>query len=325
MGAPTGVFFVAVVLETTMKRIAVIIFCLALGATRADAQVLYSSDLADGTGWSIVDNDDTSYEFGWDYSALGLPPAPHGSDTIGLRLASNISDAGPGAAAISASPPATFSGQYKVQFDFWLNYHTSAGTTEYGGGMVGLDVAADQPLGGKAFLVDTDGDTAQDYVLMDAGNIVPVNTDPGPNPYTITSLDHVDPSNEPLRTMFPGHAPPEKQNTDFGQVLAANPDGTFGFGWHTMEIVADTDAGTATFSIDGFEFGTLNGDVSGPIALTHWDRFNSVAGNVNLAFGAFDNLVVTQIPEPTSALLALLGLLGLGTLRRTTATPGRHE
>ncbi len=294
-----------------MKRLAVILSVLAIYALRADAQILYNSGLEDGTGWLVVGDDDTAAQFGWDYSALGLPAAPNGGDTIGLRLASNITDAGPGAAAISVAPPATFSGQYKVQFDFWLNYHTSAGTTEYGGGGVGFDVAAGLPLNGRAFLVDTDGDTPDDYILMDNGAIVPVNADPALNPYTITSLDHADPSNEALRTMFPGGPPPTQQNTDFGQVLAPNPDGTFGFGWHTMEILADTDAGTATFSIDGFEFGTLSGDVSGAIALTHWDRFNSVAGNANLAFGAFDNLVVTQVPEPATGAIALLGLLGL--------------
>jgi hypothetical protein len=263
--------------------------------------------LEDGAGWSTVADPDTDAMWGWDYSALGIPAAPNGSDTIGLRLASNITSDGPGAAAVSVSPDASFSGQYTVQFDFWLNYHTSAGTTEYGGGGIAFDVNGGQPLNGKSLLVDTDGDTLTDYLLVDNGTVLGVES----NAYTLTSLDHADPSNEALRQQFPGNAPPESQNTDFGQVLAPNPAGTFGFGWHTMLIQADTAAGTATFSIDGFEFGTINGDVSGNISLTHWDRFNSVAGNADLAFGAYDNLIVTQVPEPSALLLIGGSLCGL--------------
>jgi hypothetical protein len=269
---------------------------------------LFSSGFENGDGFAIAADPDTSAEFGWDYSALGLPAAPNGSDTVGLRLASNITSDGPGAAAISVSPEGqSFTGLYEVQFDFWLNYHTSAGTTEYGGGAVAFDVSAGQALHGAMFVVNTDGDSTSDYLLIENGATVGIES----GQYAIPSLDHAAPENQPLRDAFPGNPPPEVQNTQYGQVLVPNPDGTLGFGWHTMTISADTDAGTATFSIDGVEFGTISGDVSGGIALTQWDRFNSVAGVPELAFGVYDNLVVTQVPEPTSCSLMLLSILAL--------------
>ena len=134
---------------------------------------------------------------------------------------------------------------------------------------------------GQMFMVNTDGDSGTDYLLFQDGVI----QDIASGVYAVPSQDNADPGNESLRLAFPGGPPPTSQNTDFGQVLAPNPDGTFGFGWHTMEILADSAAGTATFSIDGVEFGTVSGDVSGNLALTHWDRFSSVAGVPELAFG----------------------------------------
>ena len=82
-----------------------------------------------------------------------------------------------------------------------------------------------------------------------------------------------------------------------------------------MRIDVDTDAQTADFSTDGFDFGTVTGgDYSGDMALVFTDPFNSVAGNADLAFGVFDNLTV--VPEPSSGRLVILGIALLFTRRR---------
>lgn len=81
-----------------------------------------------------------------------------------------------------------------------------------------------------------------------------------------------------------------------------------------MLIDADSDAQTANFSIDGFEFGTVTGgDYTGDIAIVFADPFGSVAGNADLAFGVFDN--VTVAPEPSATVLLTLGI-GLLSIRR---------
>ena len=86
------------------------------------------------------------------------------------------------------------------------------------------------------------------------------------------------------------------------------PDGCEATAACTFTIDVDTDAQTASFSIDGFDFGTVSGgDYSGDVALVFTDPFNSVSGNADLGFGVFDNLTVTQVPEPSTSLLLLVG------------------
>ena len=154
--------------------------------------------------------------------------------------------------------------------------------------------------------------SSSDCVLIENGTTVGIDS----GQYAIPSLDHAAEDNKPIRDMFPGNSSPEIQNTQYGQVLVPNPDGTFGFGWHTFTALVDSDAGTTDFSIDGFDFGTIMSDVSGALAVTHWDRFNSVAGVLELAFGVCDNLVVTQIPEPSTWSLLILSILAFLVGRR---------
>ena len=265
----------------------------------SSAAVVFSSGLEDSTGWGIVDNGDTTSQFGFDYSAFGIPAAPNGTGTVGLRLASNVTAADPGGgSAVAAVSTQTFSGKYTVQFDFWLNYHIN-GSTEEGGGAVGFG-SGGAPLSGTGLLVNTEGDSATDYKLLNAGVVLGIDS----GMYAIPSLNAQDPLNTAVQTAFPSQTAPAAQGTGY-----SNPDGTFSFAWHTMVIDVDSDAGSANFSIDGFEFGTVTGaDLSGGgVALIQTDPFGSVAGDANLAFGVFDNVLVTQVPEPSTAILLSLG------------------
>ena len=100
-------------------------------AQSAQAQI-FSSNLDDATGWAVVADEDTEYQFGFDYSPFGIPAAPNGSGTTGLRMAANMVEPG-AAAAISAYPTdLNLTGQYRVEVDMWLNYNTSGGTSPGG-------------------------------------------------------------------------------------------------------------------------------------------------------------------------------------------------
>ena len=154
-------------------------------------------------------------------------------------------------------------------------------------------------------MVNTDGDSGTDYKLFTPSGALGLDS----GMYAIPSLDAQDPSNTAIQAAFPSQTAPDAQGTGY-----TNPDGTFAFAWHTMQIDVDTDAQTANYSIDGFEFGTVTGgDYSGDIALVFTDPFGSVAGDANLAFGVFDNVVV--VPEPSAGILLLLGI-GVLSLRR---------
>lgn len=288
--------------------------------SNADAQV-FTSGLDNGDGWSIIADEDTAYTFGFDYSPYGIPAAPNGSDTLGLKMEANIVEPG-AAAAVSAYPnDLDLSGQYQVQFDFWLNYNSSGGTTEFGGASVGFDPSKGATLDGASFMGDTDGDSARDYSLYK--NATELRIDMGDEAfYAIASQNNTDPA---LEAQFPGQTTPAAQGAapfDPTNVIVTAPNGTLGYAWHTMTIDVDSDAGTARFAIDGFEIGTVDSNIgdpvnlTGPFALTFADFFSSVSTKPEFSFGVFDNVVVTQVPEPSSITLSLLALLGLCRYRR---------
>ena len=283
----------------------ILAIALLCGNVHAQTEVFSSSLDGDGTMFSVTENGDTSVTFQFDYSELGIPSAPNGDGTTGVRLASNLTADDPGGgSAIAISPGIDVSGQYQVQFDFWLNFHIN-GSTEEGGAAIGFDGST--PLAGSGLRVNTDGDSGTDYRLFDSTGTLGIDT----GVYSIPSLDAQDAANVDIQAAFPAGVAPDAQGTGF-----TNPAGTFAFAWHTMLIDVDTNAETATFSIDGFEFGTLTGgDYSGDIALLHTDPFGSVAGDVNLAFGVYDNLSVTQVPEPSSMMMLLCGI-GMLRIRR---------
>ena len=285
----------------------------AIAASHVSAQVLlFSSELESDAGWTIVADEDTSYEFGFDYSTLGIPKNPNNpSDTTtGLRLAANIEE--PGAAnRISVTPNDSFSGSYRLEADFWLNFHTSGGTTEYIGGFVGYDPAG-LPINGIGLLGDSDGDSSADYRIYDR---------PSDQAHA-TALNNAE---EAISMAFPGGTTPEAQSDaslfDPPNISVTAQDGTLGFGWHTLAIDVDATTGLVDLSIDDFSFGAVDASddlasLEGSVALSFADLFSSVSGKPVFSFGVFDNVSVTQVPEPNGLSLAAVGLMALASVRR---------
>ncbi|MGY8688253.1 MAG: hypothetical protein ACKVHP_11030, partial [Verrucomicrobiales bacterium] len=82
--------------------------------TSVQAMTLFSSGFDTDLGFSSeASSADHEVTFGYDYSANGIPAAPNGSDTIGLKARSNIADAAGNGVAVYASS-ASFTGQYQV-------------------------------------------------------------------------------------------------------------------------------------------------------------------------------------------------------------------
>lgn len=284
----------------------------ALSAAQSNAQVIFSSELDSDAGWTIVADSDTSYEFGFDYSTFGIPANPYSTsgDTTGLKMAANLADGV--AAAIAATPDGvSVSGSYTLSADFWLNYNTSGGTTEYIGGFVGYD-AGGSPINGAGILGDSDGDSGSDYRIYSGGSQIAARNN----------------SEAEISAAFPGQEVPAAQGDaalfDPTNTIVTAPDGTLGFGWHTLEIVVD--GGIATTTITDatgtpFEFGMIDSSadpsaLDGGVALVFADLFSSVSTKPEFSFGVFDNVTVTQVPEPNAQLLAIFGLLGVAGFRR---------
>ena len=70
----------------------------------------------------------------YDYSALGIPPAPHTTDgsTLGLYMTVNKDDGTASAAALNFYPVGqNFTGNFALRFDMFLTKNNSSGQTEY--------------------------------------------------------------------------------------------------------------------------------------------------------------------------------------------------
>ncbi|MBN2448526.1 MAG: hypothetical protein JXO22_17495, partial [Phycisphaerae bacterium] len=157
--------------------------CLLLAScTPARAQiVLFQDDFDAGTSagnWSVLSHaGDYTANFAFDYSTRGIPSAPNstGGSTVGLHFTVNNNDQTPAKDAVSAYPVGqSFSGDYTLKFDMWINYNGGAGggtgSTEFvsaginhsGSQVCWPDNAASD---GFWFACDGEGGVTDDYVV----------------------------------------------------------------------------------------------------------------------------------------------------------------
>ncbi len=123
-----------------------IICVLAVTSARAGGQVLYSQnfDADDTANWTVVDGPTVeSADFFFDYSTVGIPPAPtfSGSGTTrGMKLQANVPfDDGDFDAfgGFNVSPTGqSFTGDYTLKFDWWSNYNGPLDTGAAGSTML---------------------------------------------------------------------------------------------------------------------------------------------------------------------------------------------
>ncbi|MCA9252184.1 MAG: PEP-CTERM sorting domain-containing protein [Phycisphaerales bacterium] len=288
-------------------------------AAPASAAVLFSDDMSSGAAWTVnaLSADDTA-TFGYDYGTLaGIPAAPTaGSDTIGLRLASNTVDGTEGGVTVTATGQ-SFSGIYTLSYDVWVQWDAATGgSTENVGGGVGYDgttIQGDLGTGsGGHLLMVGDGSSSRDYrMYKDAGEQFIASGQYNPAILTNTNDDPL------LQAISPSvdistFDPPQTGATGF------SGDGVPGFNWTHVDMIVNEGAGTIRIELDGLWLGTLDTNIgspvplSGAISLFHYDRYGSVAGQWAAAY--FDNIVVTDLPEPAS--LGLLAIGGIALLRR---------
>ncbi|MEN1679301.1 MAG: PEP-CTERM sorting domain-containing protein [Planctomycetota bacterium] len=293
----------------------------ALVASPAAAQVLFSDDLSDGTGWGVnaFGDGDHLATFGYDYSVDAIPEAPNnlgGTATTGVKLEANIVD--PGAAAGFTIYPIgqSFSGEYQLRFDAWMNYDLdtrlnggAAGTTEFIGGGIGYDSTTPDIGVGAQLIATGEGGSGSDWRAFADGTFL-ANEDMvagsrnGFVPYYADFLPGVP-------------APAGQFQLETGPGVAGSP----GFQWITFEI--NTANGKSRMLIEkpgGDQLIITNIDLpytsDGNIGIYYADLFSSVTTSPFYTFGIVDNVVVTQIPEPTTAGLAAITLAGVAARRR---------
>src|SRR5262245_45441803 len=231
---------------------------------------------ASAANYSLVSTDATSSfaTYAYDYSVMGIPSAPHSGDgtTKGLKLDANFST--PNAAeAISVFTNASYSGDYRVRFDAWLNVNGpfpdgGSGSTNYLTAGVGGDGTTNNFVANTGFggwtAVNGENGSGIDYRLYKDATLQGVataqyaagtaaNARNGLNGY-YDQLGNVDVSNLPVQGANNG-GPAQQNGTSF--------KGSFGMAWHEVKLVVDPDGGTGgaasvKWFIDNLRIGTLD-------------------------------------------------------------------
>jgi hypothetical protein len=326
---------------------------LTASVTPSSAATLFSDDFnaaGSSANYLAAQSGQNLATFAYDYSERGIPAPNIGqSDTLGLKLESNMTAGA--VAAITLHSVQQFTGAYKVSFDAWMNAvgpfpGGGAGSTEFftagvGGNGTTVNYGGSGPTGvGGWTAVDAEGGSGVDYRLYKSGTLQA----PSSGQYAAGTVDSPTASNSrnadnayyaQFGNVNVGALPVQGANNapnpgSFTEQTGTTQVGAFGFEWHRVELVVDptggtNDAASMTWLIDGLKIGTLDAGVttafsaSGSVTLGYYDPFSGVAANAAVSFAVVDNLAVTEIPEPATAILGGCALLALIGARRRCA------
>lgn len=303
----------------------------------AQAQ-LFSDDFDGGTSatnWNTyLSAADGQFNFAYDYSTyagtagvntIPIPSAPRstGGSTIGLRMA--INDTAAARQSMSAFPKLqTFSGNYRLRFDMWVNYPGSAGGTGVGvagsteTAAFGINLPSEQAIGASGasghaapansvwFSVNGEGgasatsSTLRDYNSF-LGGALQFGDSGG---FAATGTSREDQSNTYYQTLFPAN-------------LSYQTAGAPGKQWVTVDL--EQVGSTTTWSMNGTLIATRTAtpNTSGNLFLGYYDHFNGASTPAVDSFVIYDNIEV--VPEPASMSALALGFGALFLKRRRRA------
>ncbi len=223
-----------------------------------DSSALWKVNLADPRNGFV--------DFAWDYSTVGVPAAPGGGGTKGMRMRCGntiISQDG-----LSVSPLGkNFAGDYRLKFDMWINYNGpmpdggpgstqnfDAGVGTSGDPVVWLYGAGADGVWFSATGDGADGDTGGDYNAL-IGDVIQ-NDDTGF--YAAgTGARTAAFAMPPIRFTPCGAARPRRQRNWRlypNQTGVANI-GNAGMAWHTVVITKVGDV--VTWAMDGITIATV--------------------------------------------------------------------
>ncbi len=313
-----------------MRQLGIFVLALFVAGTASSALgQIYTDDMSSGANWTIVQDPDASAVFGFDYSTKGVPPAPNGSDTIGLKFEVNNNAPADSSSIVAVNSNTAYTGEFTYRVDIWSNWApvgggVGTGTTEFIGVNVGHD-AVGIDSNGASFIYTGDGDASStDYRLFKA--LDQLQSESGQ--YTAgTEAGARNNSHPHYTSAFPSvniaTAVPTQGTA--GTVAA----GAGGFQWMTLNVEVDTDSigpsgitanpGFARISMrsdssgNTIEIGTIDNSnddtlfpatLGGSIGVVMSDLFSSVTVNSAFSFGIFDNVQVLDglVPLPSDGL-----------------------
>jgi len=323
-GATTSAYTVASVQNTNIGYYSVIVTNSLGNATSASANLTISGyyldvlDANSSANWvTNTSSADNRITWNFDYSTVGIPQLSGSGSTRALKMEANLSLAA--VAAISLSPKnQSFTGDYQLRFNVWLNFVGPApgggtGSTEAftaGVGTTGDRVEwaqAGNTANGVWVAGNGDGGsspvtpTYPDYAVYTNLTLGAASTLVRTNSGLYAAPNNANPStyhgNTYYTAVFPGKTVPAAQTSlaPATQTGTAN-NGSLGFSWH--EVILKKVGTVVTWSIDGVRIASVtNGIISGNnVFIGYMDPFASVA-QTNFEFGLFANFRV----EPPGA------------------------
>jgi hypothetical protein len=297
-------------------------------AAPARAQSLYVNnfDLDTTAAWTVnkstganANDTGSSANFFFDYSTIGISSAPNsvGGTTRGLQMRANMT--GGIFSGLSVSPTGlTFSGDYTLRFDMWINYNGTlagggSGSTQVTGAGIGTAGTSAQWAGfadSIHFGVTGDGGSTVDYRAYSSAA---TSGYPDASPVFAAGAHAGNRNNtDPYYTKWGNATAPAAQLALFPQQTNSTAVGAQGFSWRDVTIAKS--GNNVTYSIDGTAIATVDAStvtLAGSNILFNYYDINATSStdpNAGaLLFGLIDNVRVTAVPEPSSYLLGLLG------------------
>jgi len=270
-------------------------------------------DADTASNWTVNrSSSDTAVAFDYDYSALGIPSAPHstGGTTLGVQMKANLKLSV--CAALSISPTnQTFSGDYRLHFDGWINVNGpfpggGASSTEFltaGIGTAGNRTEWTTNATADGFYFSADGEggvSAASTTFGDYSGYIGKNwQNAGSGIYAAGSLDNANPY---CTAAFPtGQSAPALQQSNYAQQTGSLSPGTFGLAWH--DVIVSRRGSTVDWVIDGIRMATISNATftASNVFVGFWDPFASLTDNTNLSFGLVDNVRV-EVPAVAPAI-----------------------
>jgi YD repeat-containing protein len=303
-----------------------------------DSSALWKVNLADPNDGSVV--------FAWDYSTVGIPAAPGGGGTKGMRMqCGNIVVSQDG---LSVSPLGkNFPGDYRLKFDMWINYNGpmpdggpgstqnfDAGVGTPGEAAVWLN-AYPTPAEGVWFSATGDG---ADYLS-------PTHTPGGDYNAVIGAVIQNDDTgfyaagtgvpdsgirdaSHPFYSLWGGQAAPAAQLALYPNQTGVANVGNAGMAWHTVVITKVGDV--VTWAMDGVTLATVTNTTlpfSTNVFVGYQDLFASGTPSdvPAMSFGLVDNLRVQTLTAPTQPIITGIALVSGGTEIQIKFTAGTGD
>ena len=300
----------------------------ALGETNKASVLIRNDDLPPGET-AFTENFDADHTSAWtvnlgptdgvaeiffDYSTVGVPPAPNSAGTThGLKLQANLTSGVFGGLSVSPTGK-NFTGDLRLRFDLWQNFNGpfpagGSGSTQITGAGLGTAGTTPQWPGGAQdslwFAATADGGSGVDYRAYSPAAATGYGDDSGV--FAAGTGANVRNESHPYYAELGNEPAPEAQLNLFPDQTGATYTGTMGLQWH--DVVIEKTGNTVTWTVDGLRLATVDASAitfGGGNILFMFSDINLGSStdpdSPSVAFGLVDNVRVealsTVAPEP---------------------------